>query len=656
MKKITFLMINFIAITTFGQVKLTHATNESFNGTEWVESEKSSFTYDGSNLTEIMDYYQDGSGTWVLYGKETYTYDANNNVTSETYESFGNDLYGYKTIYTYTNGKVTQQLEQDLEGEIWVNSSKIDINYENGVVVSGDATEWDGTSWIKGGDSAMYTFEYNNGFVSYLIIEEGWNGTSWDSKSRNAFTYDSNNFRNSAGFEIWDGSSWNPGDYKEEFENDATGNRIVSKEYAYEDGSWVLESEDSYQYDSTQLLSSFTHPFVLSEIDLLLDGNPHVNKVLSKVESNNNNRKIFHYSDDVTEEEDGELKLTHATEEYYNGSDWIESGTTSYIYGGNNIIEIISPWDRTIYTYTASNKIATEIDQDNGENSSKIAYTYNSNGEITQELYEDWENSTWNKSSKIDFVYTNNRVTSANVTEWDGSNWVLGEDSGVYLLEYNNDGNVSYIVHEFDWSGSAWDSKSRSVLVYNANNKILSEEEEEWNGSNWVSGEYKEEFVYDVNGNQINRKETYVEDGKEVIDEEIFTFVNNVLMSDYKHPFVLADIDILLGRTQFVNKLLSKADADNTYRTVYHYNDDIASVDKIAKVNLTVYPNPTKDFIFIEEDNFTVENVEVFNILGKKVKATIKSHFSIKEFPSGVYVLKINTTGGKTITTKVVKK
>jgi len=103
--------------------------------------------------------------------------------------------------------------------------------------------------------------------------------------------------------------------------------------------------------------------------------------------------------------------------------------------------------------------------------------------------------------------------------------------------------------------------------------------------------------------------------------------------------------------------LLSSVDVENNWKTIYHYNDDVASVnEKVNLIEVSVYPNPTTDFITIDESDFTIENVEVFNILGKKVKTTNKSRFSVNEFSNGVYILRINTTEGKTVTTKIIKK
>jgi hypothetical protein len=173
-----------------------------------------------------------------------------------------------------------------------------------------------------------------------------------------------------------------------------------------------------------------------------------------------------------------------------------------------------------------------------------------------------------------------------------------------------------------------------------------------------VSAGYKEEFAYDTNGNRISSMDFSYENGEWLLEySETFNFDETELMSDYINPFKLSDIDILLGIDPHVNKLLSSVDVENNWKTIYHYNDDVASVnEKVNLIEVSVYPNPTTDFITIDESDFTIENVEVFNILGKKVKTTNKSRFSVNEFSNGVYILRINTTEGKTVTTKIIKK
>jgi hypothetical protein len=56
MKKITFLLFTLITTTFLAQDKLTSSLSEYFNGTDWVSSNKATFTYDNdNNCTEEVE-------------------------------------------------------------------------------------------------------------------------------------------------------------------------------------------------------------------------------------------------------------------------------------------------------------------------------------------------------------------------------------------------------------------------------------------------------------------------------------------------------------------------------------------------------------------------------------------------------------------------
>lgn len=68
---------------------------------------------------------------------------------------------------------------------------------------------------------------------------------------------------------------------------------------------------------------------------------------------------------------------------------------------------------------------------------------------------------------------------------------------------------------------------------------------------------------------------------------------------------------------------------------------------------VSVYPNPTKNNINIKT-NSIVQNVELYDILGKKVKSTKSSTISLENFSKGIYIMKVTTNKG-VVTKKVTK-
>lgn len=79
--------------------------------------------------------------------------------------------------------------------------------------------------------------------------------------------------------------------------------------------------------------------------------------------------------------------------------------------------------------------------------------------------------------------------------------------------------------------------------------------------------------------------------------------------------------------------------------------------DNISAQDLEVYPNPLRDFIFIETTNdLNIEEIAIFSISGKRLKRLDKDFEKIdfKSFPIGVYYLKIQSNKG-TVVKKVLK-
>ena len=60
------------------------------------------------------------------------------------------------------------------------------------------------------------------------------------------------------------------------------------------------------------------------------------------------------------------------------------------------------------------------------------------------------------------------------------------------------------------------------------------------------------------------------------------------------------------------------------------------------KNDILIYPNPTKDIIFVDLENFKANiKIELFDLLGNKLISTSSQKISLKNYPKGVYILKV---------------
>ena len=87
----------------------------------------------------------------------------------------------------------------------------------------------------------------------------------------------------------------------------------------------------------------------------------------------------------------------------------------------------------------------------------------------------------------------------------------------------------------------------------------------------------------------------------------------------------------------------SSADATLTVEDIYPLDSRIS-----------VYPNPTANRIFIQAEN--VLQAELFDLRGRKVKATNQKQIDLSDITSGSFILKVKTDNNNTKSFKIIKQ
>ena len=112
------------------------------------------------------------------------------------------------------------------------------------------------------------------------------------------------------------------------------------------------------------------------------------------------------------------------------------------------------------------------------------------------------------------------------------------------------------------------------------------------------------------------------------------------------------------------------ATVDETNNTVsYTFNDAVsfkAVTASAAGATLTiedlspaassiyVYPNPTANRVYIQADNVT--KTELFDLRGRKVKATNQNQIDLSDITNGSFILKVTTDNNNTKSFKILKR
>ena len=113
-------------------------------------------------------------------------------------------------------------------------------------------------------------------------------------------------------------------------------------------------------------------------------------------------------------------------------------------------------------------------------------------------LTNGWAGNPYYK--EINFVYdANNNLTSELDQNWDGTAWV---NNWQYTSTYDANNNLTSTLRQ-NWSDTAWVNYWQSTYTYDANNNQTSTLRQNWNGTVWVnSSQYT--YTYDANNNQTS--------------------------------------------------------------------------------------------------------------------------------------------------------
>lgn len=93
-----------------------------------------------------------------------------------------------------------------------------------------------------------------------------------------------------------------------------------------------------------------------------------------------------------------------------------------------------------------------------------------------------------------------------------------------------------------------------------------------------------------------------------------------------------------------------------TYAPFSSSNCSVLSTESVEISNISVYPNPTADKIFISNLEGNNSQIRIFNVLGKIVhqqKNNIENGISVSQLPKGIYMLQI-TIDEKILSKKLV--
>jgi len=185
---------------------------------------------------------------------------------------------------------------------------------------------------------------------------------------------------------------------------------------------------------------------------------------------------------------------------------------------------------------------------------------------------------------------------------------------------------------------------------------------------------------YVISGaNDVSRSATAVSSGSSSSVSRVYS--SSALLSGFTGTLTFTYLDGELNgitESELVLELQSDDDSWTTYvatvdegnNTVsYTFNDPVsfkavtasaadASLN-IEDINpdgrsIYVYPNPTADRIYIQADN--IIKAELFDLMGRKVKATHQNQIDLSDMNNGSFILQVTTKNNNTQSFKIIRK
>ncbi len=115
------------------------------------------------------------------------------------------------------------------------------------------------------------------------------------------------------------------------------------------------------------------------------------------------------------------------------------------------------------------------------------------------------------------------------------------------------------------------------------------------------------------------------------------------------------DLSAFDGEQIYIAFVMTQNDGDNWYIDDVNVTSTLGLADQTGNFKTVVYPNPTTGIFSIKASE-TIENIEVYSILGNKI-GTYKDEMTIdlSQLASGTYIAKITSTEGNVSRQKLVK-
>jgi hypothetical protein len=487
----------------------------------------------------------------------------------------------------------------------------IDYVYDANLITSYVEDTLESGTWIS---KNKYFFSFNSYDSVATYVVQTWSGSAWVNYDSTTYTYNSNRMITRQLDERWSGSAWvNHDQFIDGYI--AAGYADTNEYQTWVSGAWSDSTLETWSYNiNNQLLTN------VYDTGYLNNWTPEWQYTYAYNSSSNQTIDEF--------------------ENYVSGA-WVYESETVTSYNSNNLQDSV--------LYLIGGGGSTWV------NSGLDLYTYNVYNQQIIEIAQDWMTSAWVTEEEFTYTYATTMAPSSEpATEiYQYGNPLTNLDEQVYT--YNIFGDDSTYL-DLDWSGTAFDSSSRSFSYYNSNNLETANLGQTYTGGVWVDDD-STTYTYNSHNKPLLQLNQYWSSGAWVNNYE-YVYTYNTSDSETSYVYATAGGT---GNWETQGYDTWEYDADNFLlaysigqdenrndSTRYYLNaaSGIKSISG-AVSNILIYPNPSQGTFTIQSSVVSGQlSVEVYNMLGEYIYQTEITNFNYTaslnlDAPNGVYFIRV---------------
>jgi hypothetical protein len=228
----------------------------------------------------------------------------------------------------------------------------------------------------------------------------------------------------------------------------------------------------------------------------------------------------------------------------------------------------------------------------------------------------------------------------------------FGDEEGSSDIIYNSgENNLAYVAKSSSaatWAGVTISNESgleNNIPVSSSNSKMYVHTYVTGSSNTGIPVRLKIENKNDPTQSVETEAYTTVVDAYEVLEFDFNNEATGTAALNESYPFNMASLFFNFGSA-----------GDD--QTVYYF-DNISfgspislGLDSVSNETFKLYPNPVEDHLYIQSSDTTIKNIDIYNILGKKIyTSSSENRLDMSSYSAGIYFVKINNS-----TFKIVKK